>query len=646
MLLTNLFPLQYKVSNTMNRPTNKFNRSVSTSHVQKINDVESPQPKKERNASIIPIIRPSSSVKQRKFKLPTLPGNWKQYFRSNTASTTSTGELSKEEDCIPSPKKSVSKSPPQPKYEDVSKGPSWKLSERRLQTRRTRNSLFKSLVCQTDAESLGYLQLRQDERLGKDDAHDLIVAAMISSLEKKHLCDAELLGVDGISVNAPSFLLCMFSSVIEEMLFPNALPLIEESKGEDITELNSFAATTSPLKVDMPFATAPAISAMLRFLAAQTLPDDVDDIRVICQVYVIGKLFKINALTDEAHRKGRLLINKSSGSEFVCAAFDECKAIERAGDDSKWWGHSFSGINDMKSYALDCILDAPAKILLREGGVKFLSPDSIQEVLSNHDLDSDEETVFLILKNWVDSFQGDYEKKIEAANILVGNIDFSLIPPDSLRKNVAACDFVDEKDVNDALRAIELRHSNRSPEDFEHVRVEGAGIRHVNGIYVRLEEDIGMDADDIVFVKEATYEDGDFSDFGLYLHQNTWSIASCADYSNIFYSCKADGNISNREETPLTGWKTGTGTEPAPLCHWNACKDGAKVIGYSNGDAPNLEDFHEETRLYKKVSAGSAKSLDRSDYSDQQSRRITLWKMLNLPEDQSFRNSIRFSIKD
>ena len=110
MLLTNLFPLQYKVSNTMNRPTNKFNRSVSTSHVQKINDVESPQPKKQRNASTIPIIRPSSSVKQRKFKLPTLPGNWKQYFRSNTASTTSTGELSKEEDCIPSPKNSVSKS--------------------------------------------------------------------------------------------------------------------------------------------------------------------------------------------------------------------------------------------------------------------------------------------------------------------------------------------------------------------------------------------------------------------------------------------------------------------------------------------------------------------------------------------------------
>lgn len=85
-------------------------------------------------------------------------------------------------------------------------------------------------------------------------------------------------------------------------------------------------------------------------------------------------------------------------------------------------------------------------------------------------------------------------------------------------------------------------------------------------------------------------------------------------------------------------------------------------MGYTNGDAPNLEDFREDIRREKKASDISARHLDSFDYSDEWENRIkrtnisnqvirpnlpflvVLFQqcnMMTLPQDQYFRNSIR-----
>lgn len=414
-------------------------------------------------------------------------------------------------------------------------------------------------------------------------------------------------------MNAPDYLLAIHSSVIEGILYPVVLPSIQEDESEREGMDNFHSPPTSSVrKVDVPFATEPAISAALHFLVAQNLPTDLSDSRVMCQIYFIGKLFKINALADEVCRQGRLMINKSSSTDMpekVCAAFDECSALERAGEEHKWWNLSFGGINELKEYALECLLDAPAKILLRGGGAKYLSADSVNEILSHPDMDTDELTMFLILNKWVKEFEGAHESKMVVAKILVKKIDFSLIPPEHLRSQVLGCDFVEKADVDAALRDIELKNSTRSPDEFEHVVVEGAGQTNVNGMYIRLEEDIGMDGSDVVFVKEATYEDGDFVDFGLYLHRNSWAIASCADYSNVLYSREIDMNTLNRKQTPEDGWVVKEGVGPAPMCHWSASKENLR--GNRNRDAPNIEDFHEDVWQHKKRST----HLNNSEFS-------------------------------
>ena len=506
------------------------------------------------------------------------------------------------------------------KEETAPKGPSWKLCERSRQTRRLRNSLYKCFVSQEEWDKIQFERRKSKEIIQKAAMQNLVMQKIVRSFGKSHLCDTRILGCDGSVVMAPSYLLALHSSVIEDIIYPPStrgrppsssrektslmMSIGEdpcEAEGEnsaDVDALPYYDIIGGPVKhqIDMPFATGTAISTFLHFLAALSLPTNVDDVRIMCQVYFIGKLLQINPLADEAYGRGRILINQSS-TEMTCAAFDECKAFEKMGSEiHNWWGYSFKGINEMKSYTLECILDAPAKLLLRGGGVKYLNPDSLREILGHKDLDSDELTVFYILKRWMEDFDGDYDRKLTAAKILAKNINFSLIPPEELRGNVSDCDFVEKSVVEAALHAIEVRNSTQSSKDLEHVIVEGSGQDHVNGMYVRLDEDIGMDADDIVFVKEASHESGDNLDFGLFLHRDTWNIASSVDYSNILYSCKIKG-IALHPEVPELGWVVNGGTEPAPSCNWNAAKKAIKSRP-KNNDAPNIEDlFDQEKKL-------------------------------------------------
>ena len=532
-----------------------------------------------------------------RFSLPvSLPSAITSFFRANSnGSEADKGKENTVETADPNEVKDSHQDPksvPQDNNQ-CPKGPSWKLSERMHQTRRTRHSVFKSMGCSAHAEGLEYMRLRHMNGTGNDDVLKTISAELLGTLKKTHLCDTDIIGGDNITVKAPSYLLCLKSSVIEGILYPPVLQSIQEDESEKEVEDIVCTKTSGLRQVNVPFATQPAISAALYFFASHKLPDDLVDVRIICQVYYIGKLFKIFALADEACGKCRKVINKSSKfemSELVCAAFDECRAFEVGGKELKWWGLSFSGANEIKAYATECIMDAPVKFLLEGRGIKLLNTDSIHQILSHQDMDTDELTMFLILRRWVNEFEGIKEEKIEVAKILVRTIDFSLIPPDDLRNRVAVCDFVDKVSVDAALREIELRNSSVLPNYFEHVIVSGAGESHVNGIYVRLEEDIGMDSDDIVFVKDASYEDGDNVDFGLYLNRNTWIIASCADYSNVLYSCEINMNRPNREQTPELGWVADRGNDPPPVCHWNASK--LKPKGPVAG-APNLEFYHD-----------------------------------------------------
>ena len=162
-----------------------------------------------------------------------------------------------------------------------------------------------------------------------------------------------------------------------------------------------------------------------------------------------------------------------------------------------------------------------------------------------------------------------------------------------------------------------------SPEEQEHVLVSGAGTEAVNGIYVRMEEDIGLGDEEAVFIKEAS-EDEIGGDYGLYLWKDQWSISPCVDYSNVLYCRHAqDKRGWNRLKPSADKWATESGKKPAPTCEWSAGANESKAN--AKYEAPRLSTMKKEH---------SIRDIADGDYANE--KEMSLDDMMNLPTDEDF----------
>eukprot|EP00584_Thalassiosira_punctigera_P004372 CAMPEP_0172535028 /NCGR_PEP_ID=MMETSP1067-20121228/7195_1 /TAXON_ID=265564 ORGANISM="Thalassiosira punctigera, Strain Tpunct2005C2" /NCGR_SAMPLE_ID=MMETSP1067 /ASSEMBLY_ACC=CAM_ASM_000444 /LENGTH=758 /DNA_ID=CAMNT_0013319917 /DNA_START=197 /DNA_END=2473 /DNA_ORIENTATION=- len=474
---------------------------------------------------------------------------------------------------------------------------------------------------------------------------DNLVSVLLKSLDDERLCDVEIVGKDEVGVQAPSFLLAAHSEVFKEMFYSKkeadddaggraagAADDAADDDDDDANILDSLHDTTHTVddspshvvhRVRLSFATWDATNAALHFLVARELPDGLEsdpnevNMRTVCQMHLLGRAFKIPSLANGAYRTARLFMNKVP--RLVCAAFDECVVS------SNLLGGEYrlpKGQDELLAYALEYMRESPLTTLLSEGTI-FLSINSIEAILRDQEMDMDETTMFHVLNSWV---KQDEDCNKEAGRALVPNINLSYIKTDYLNNVVRKCGFVDVSDVEVALKEIEENLANQPPDEKEHVFVEGAGEPDINGIYVRMEEDIGLGVDEMVFIKECQEDEDYCPDYGLYLMKMTWAITPLVDYSSILYSCEVSGSSSTRNKVPSQGWETDRGKYPPPTCTWKASKDAPMDNkGYV---APNL-----------KASVAEKKLLDVADWDhDEGKTRISLTTMLNLPTDEGHEN--------
>jgi len=272
--------------------------------------------------------------------------------------------------------------------------------------------------------------------------------------------------------------------------------------------------------------------------------------------------------------------------------------------------------------------DSPLTTLL-EGGTIFLNKESIRAIICDQDMDVDEHTMFHILNTWV---KQDVDNNIETGKELVSNINLAYIKSDYLNNIVRKCGFVETSIIEKALRDIEEMLENQSPDEKEHVLVEGAGNKDINGIYVRMDEDIGLGEEEVMYVKEAQDDDdaGYGADYGLYLLRSTWAITSCVDYSNVLYSCKVgEKSSTNPSRAPKDGWKAVNANDPPPSCTWSPGKEFREAPSGKGYVAPNLADAGKNKKRLTDISNG-----DHCEGS--LVRRLTLRTLCNLPTDEDF----------
>lgn len=181
------------------------------------------------------------------------------------------------------------------------------------------------------------------------DEADSLSTVLLKSLSKTCLCDVMIVGRDEANpVGAPSYLLAAHSDVFLGMLYLNSTDAAEnvESPSTSRKVKASFAgflgmlydsdsadaaenvnAPSSPRKVEIPFARRDAIEGFMHFLATRSLPGGHEDecseanLRCLCQIHHIGRIYKIASLTNHVYRAACRLMNKFP--HLVCAVLDE-----------------------------------------------------------------------------------------------------------------------------------------------------------------------------------------------------------------------------------------------------------------------------------------------------------------------------------
>lgn len=251
---------------------------------------------------------------------------------------------------------------------------------------------------------------------------------------------------------------------------------------------------------------------------------------------------------------------------------------------------------------------------------------SIESIMQDQDMDVDEFYMFKILYAW-EKGASRVENRLPKARKMAESIELKFIAVELLQSQIRDSGYFEEDRIIASIRAIEETLASRDPHEMERVLVEGAGLEHVNGVYVRVLEEIDMAEEDILFVKEA--DDG-ISDVGLYLYGGKWNVAMCIDYSNCFYTCPDNQIRQVAELVPRNGWESSyEGKDPAPTCTYLP-NTRALRSSVTRLLAPNLEEMIDPIIVEKR----------RSDFFDKsvqytvKKRTMTLEQMMNLPEDK------------
>ena len=487
---------------------------------------------------------------------------------------------------------------------------------------KTSTSLYKVLYASTNAAEFLRAKVESESANGEgeDDARADHRAALLRGAAR--LRDVTLSGRDGATAGAVKFALASHSLFLEEVFY----------RGRECAWYDAAQGVLS-----LPSCDRESLEAAVHWCLAGELPSSISLVcpsegvaRTLAQLDCLARECGVTTLGELTYRALRKLVNRRP--VLACAIFDELR-----GQGPSRYG--VAKVDSIEQYALDTLREMPHDTLLA-GGVQWMREAGAEAVMQDQDMEVDEFYMFKILHAWAAHQR---EERLPAARRLARNIELRFIDPELLTAEVAKSGYFTDKEIAEAVQLINDSVADRDQSQMERVLVEGAGIEYVNGIYCRVEEELGLSEEEVLFVKET--DDGN-GEMGLYHHRASWHLALCMDYSNCFYDADADvGSETDGDAPPHTGWRVGHGGKaPAPRCTYlpvtrlgrgtMAGEGGGKPAGKGQTPrgliAPNLEEMLDPTIAAKRKSA----YFDRRHEEVAEKRTMTLEQMMHLPEDR------------
>ena len=448
-------------------------------------------------------------------------------------------------------------------------------------------------------------------------------AALHRAMTKGHMLDLGLVGRGGAEVRTSRFVLACYSSVLEEVFFQRR-------------RCPHYHHHAADARLTLDFCSGEALAAAVHHCFRGDLPPDfsltapsADVARTLAQLDRLAHVYRFRALGELTYRALRKLINQRP--VLACAIFDELSYEGEGGEpdadaDAHAPGRRVAvAVDSIKRYALDTLREMPMDTLLA-GGVQWMTAVSVEAIMRDQDIEVDEFFMFNILHAWASHKKAD---RLPVARRLSRHIELRFIDADLLATRVAASRYFTPREIAEAVRLIRDSLAARDPGEMERVLVEGAGTDAVNGIYCRVEEEVGLGEEEVLFVKET--DDG-IGEMGLYLYGTKWHVAMCTDYSNCFYSC--DHDPAAAVLVPPGDWYVQYGgAGPPPYCTYlpiTRMGRGTTLGERKSIMAPNLEEMIDPTIAEKRRSGYFDKRTD--DVVEK--RTMTLEQMMHLPEDR------------
>jgi hypothetical protein len=406
-----------------------------------------------------------------------------------------------------------------------------------------------------------------------------VIEVLKVAMGKDHMMDLALIANDGSRIKTSRYLMACRVESLEHKLYPASTtaeftPSTFEEDNEDEKSHSLLPPPEQPNEISLGDYPPKILKALVEYcfcgeLLKSTLKTEetADSVRGLVQLAELAWSIQFRVLGDETYQWARRIMNRNPS--LACAVYDVATAVS---------------VREFEDYAMQTMEESPMDALLGGGadcGIQYLSAERLQDVLTDHEMEVDELTIFHILERWVEQHTKDnkspgmlcQEEALEVARKCAKNIELLYIDSMDLLSSIKKSGFFDDADIDKAIAEQAILSSReghvqthgggsfKNPVTSEHVEIQGAGLRKVNGIYVRQTDRDG----------QAMYCMGEGPDsIGLFQWEDTWGIAPSCDLSNMYYECRQVIS-SQPENVPMFGWTVSLqGEHPPPTFQWIA----------------------------------------------------------------------------
>ena len=432
-------------------------------------------------------------------------------------------------------------------------------------------------------------------------AHMSVTERLIACLRNETMTDVMLVGDDGIPVPACRYILGSASAAMQPLLYGN------------------FKAEGDSTSVNIRGSNQKSLTALVEFCCSDELNTSLWEnghpLEIVQDTVALAKLAHTYGIPHlQCKVRDFLQPLMEAYPPLSCCVFN--LACPEATPDV--YEAALTMIQDhayvaLKGASMSSSTSGRSRRSSAFGSMTCLSPDKLEVILSDNDMEADELFLFQQLVAWRDFNAQKYRNINAICKHNVQHLDLSMIDPNEIETTVMQSGFVDATMVVQALMAQAKSATSgsatsgaglgfcsaRGPrgKKYGHIVVEGAGSEeeeNCNGTYVHV-KDTSSNSSTLRFVKKPNTasssgsafaepktnplngKDGATKTYVLEKDCNgVWRI--CDSFQNVLYewnplrvgedddSSDSDDSAQSNDGVPRTGWTAVTGELPVPQC--------------------------------------------------------------------------------